>query len=41
MSYQSVLKADLFRGQTILVTGSGSGFGRCIAHELSSLGANI
>ncbi|RLA43002.1 MAG: 2,4-dienoyl-CoA reductase [Gammaproteobacteria bacterium] len=41
MSYQSVLKTGLFRGQTILVTGSGSGFGRCIAHELSSLGANI
>ena len=41
MSYQSVLKPDLFRGQSILVTGSGSGFGRCIAHELASLGANI
>lgn len=41
MSYQSVLKPGLFDNKTILVTGSGSGFGRCIAHELASLGANI
>ena len=41
MSYQSVLQAGHFKGQTILVTGSGSGFGRCIAHELASLGATI
>ncbi|MEZ0150364.1 MAG: SDR family oxidoreductase [Candidatus Reddybacter sp.] len=41
MSYQSVLQAGHFKGKTILVTGSGSGFGRCIAHELASLGANI
>ena len=41
MSYQSVLQADHFKGKTILVTGSGSGFGRCIAHELASLGATI
>ena len=41
MSYQSVLKEDHFKGKTILVTGSGSGFGRCIAHELASLGATI
>lgn len=41
MSYQSVLKADVFKGKTILVTGAGSGFGRCIAHELASLGATV
>lgn len=41
MSYQSVLAPWLFNKKTILVTGSGSGFGRCIAHELASLGANI
>ncbi len=41
MSYQSVLKADIFKGKNFLVTGSGSGFGRCIAHELASLGATI
>ncbi|MBQ0720763.1 MAG: SDR family oxidoreductase [Gammaproteobacteria bacterium] len=41
MSYQSVLKAGLYEGKTILVTGAGSGFGRCIAHELASLGAKV
>lgn len=41
MTYQSVLKPGLFTGKTILVTGAGSGFGRCIAHELAALGATI
>lgn len=41
MSYQSVLRPDLFKGQTIIVTGGGSGIGRCTAHELSALGARI
>jgi citronellol/citronellal dehydrogenase len=41
MAYASVFKADSFKNKTILVTGSGSGFGRCIAHELASLGASI
>ncbi|TAL10311.1 MAG: SDR family NAD(P)-dependent oxidoreductase, partial [Porticoccaceae bacterium] len=41
MSYNSVFKPGLFTGKTILVTGAGSGFGRCIAHELVALGANI
>lgn len=41
MSYQSVFKPDLFRDQTIVVTGGGSGIGRCIAHELASLGAHV
>jgi len=39
--YQSVLREDLFKGQTIIVTGAGSGIGRCTAHELASLGANV
>ena len=41
MGYQSVFKPGLFEGQTIVVTGGGSGIGRCTAHELASLGANV
>ena len=41
MSYQSVLKPDLFKQHNIIVTGGGSGIGRCTAHELASLGANV
>ena len=41
MSYKSVLKDGLFIGQTIIVTGGGSGIGRCTAHELASLGAMV
>lgn len=41
MSYRSVFRPGLFAGQTIIVTGGGSGIGRCTAHELSSLGAHV
>lgn len=41
MSYQSILRAELFDGQTIIVTGGGSGIGRCTAHELAALGAHV
>ncbi|MCP5172277.1 MAG: SDR family oxidoreductase [Porticoccaceae bacterium] len=41
MPYNSVFKDDSFKGKTIVVTGGGSGIGRCTAHELSSLGAEI
>ena len=41
MSYDSVFKPGLFSGQTILITGGGSGIGRCVAHELAHLGAQV
>lgn len=39
--YQSIFKSDLFAGQTLIVTGGGSGIGRCTAHELAALGARV
>ena len=41
MSYDSIFKADLFRNQLVVVTGGGSGIGRCTAHELAALGATV
>ncbi|AMM21840.1 2,4-dienoyl-CoA reductase [Frondihabitans sp. PAMC 28766] len=41
MSYRSVFAPGLFAGQTIVVTGGGSGIGRCVVHELTSLGAEV
>jgi citronellol/citronellal dehydrogenase len=41
MPYRSVFRSDLFRGQTVVVTGGGSGIGRCTAHELAALGAHV
>ena len=41
MPYRSVLRPGLFAGQTIVVTGGGSGIGRCTAHEIASLGAHV
>lgn len=41
MPYQSVFAPDLFAGQIIIVTGGGSGLGRCTAHELAALGAQV
>lgn len=41
MSYQSIFKHGLFAGKVIVVTGGGSGIGRCTAHELAALGAHV
>lgn len=39
--FRSVFRKDLFEGDTVIVTGGGTGIGRCIAHELASLGAKV
>ncbi len=41
MPYQSGFRPGLFAGQTIFIPGGGGGLGRCVAHELSHLGAKL
>ncbi|MBP6902700.1 MAG: SDR family oxidoreductase [Burkholderiaceae bacterium] len=39
--YRSVFRPGLFAGQVVWITGGGSGIGRCVAHELAALGAQV
>jgi citronellol/citronellal dehydrogenase len=41
VAYQSIFRNDLFASQVVVVTGGGSGIGRCTAHELAALGAKV
>lgn len=41
MPYESIFKEGIFRGRQFVVTGGGSGIGRCTAHELAALGGHV
>lgn len=41
MAYQSVFKPGIFNDKVFLVTGGGSGIGRCTAHEIAALGGSV
>lgn len=39
--FDSVFRPGLFEDKVILITGGGTGLGRCTAHELAALGAQV
>jgi len=41
VGYQSIFTEGLFAGRTVVITGGGSGIGRCTAHEVAALGADV
>eukprot|EP01134_Creolimax_fragrantissima_P002974 CFRG2974T1 len=41
MAYQSIYRPGLFANKQFIITGGGSGIGRCMAHELASLGGKV
>lgn len=41
LSYTSIFRDGIFDGRVMIVTGGGSGMGRCTAHELAALGATV
>lgn len=40
-AYRTIFAPNLFADQLAVITGGGSGIGRCTAHELSALGARV